>query len=635
MRKGAAIALATLASTVSIAQGVNWQIWTTKGEENVTLEQLANPRTPDLEGQLKNFNFNADVLDNFGARVAGYLTPKSSGEYTFYIASDDQSRLLISSDEKRDNQRLIAQVDKATSPKEFDKTPQQKSKKIKLEAGKKYYIEAVMVELGGPDHLSVAWEGPDFSRTIIDGKYLSPINKVKNKTGFPTKKSPVNLGDFANLISLAVETKDVEAAAPLTVKANPVAKDFPGEVGTDASRLKQVKVDINASYEGNDPRFCYAGARDWVMRSTGLYAPAGEVVTVKLPQPLIDAGFKVQIGCHTDTLWHLKKVVRAPDLCNEQTVKSTATEIASQFGGLIYIIVPENSKKGVITAEISGAVKAPYFELGKTTDKEWNENIRNLQAPMAELASNRVIFSVPSNYIRNLENPTELLTFWNSVLDADADLSGRPRTRVRPERIVFDRQISAGWMHSGYPIMAPLASAAKLVSAERMKKEGDWGMYHELGHNHQCLDWVLDGETEVSVNIFSVYTYQKINGRDSSNTHGAISPKNRQRSIDNFLKDGKKGPFTALLTYMMLQEKFGWDLFKRVYLEYNYIPAKDLPKTNQEKTDRVIETFSRQSGYNLVPFFKHWNYKISPEVVENCSQYKEWKDNPMLKYITR
>ena len=39
-------------------------------------------------------------------------------------------------------------------------------------------------------------------------------------------------------------------------------------------------------------------------------------------------------------------------------------------------------------------------------------------------------------------------------------------------------------MHSGYPFMAHLASAADWVDTTYLLSEGDWGTFHELGHNH-------------------------------------------------------------------------------------------------------------------------------------------------------
>ena len=63
-----------------------------------------------------------------------------------------------------------------------------------------------------------------------------------------------------------------------------------------------------------------------------------------------------------------------------------------------------------------------------------------------------------------------------------AELGARPLD-VQPQRFVTDRQISLGYMHSGYPIMTHLDAAERFVDLERLSTKGDWGMFHEMGHN--------------------------------------------------------------------------------------------------------------------------------------------------------
>ncbi len=106
-------------------------------------------------------------------------------------------------------------------------------------------------------------------------------------------------------------------------------------------------------------------------------------------------------------------------------------------------------------------------------------------APWAELAGKTLIWTVPSTLIRHLDDPESLLKLWDEVVTAQ-DEAVALRKRERPERIVLDRQISAGYMHSGYPIMAPIDDSAKLaLNEKRLRTEGSWGHFHELGHNHQ------------------------------------------------------------------------------------------------------------------------------------------------------
>jgi hypothetical protein len=144
---------------------------------------IADPRFPDSpDGTFfiaNGFRAPSNSANNFGRRIYGYLVPPVTGTYTFYIASDDQSRLFlgtdttpVDTDPSLGNQ--IAEVpDPAgtetgwTNVDQWDKYPEQTSVGISLTAGQYYYIEALQKEGGSNDHLSVGWKLPDTSEIIV------------------------------------------------------------------------------------------------------------------------------------------------------------------------------------------------------------------------------------------------------------------------------------------------------------------------------------------------------------------------------------------------------------------------------------------------------------------------------------
>ncbi|MGN6386420.1 MAG: lamin tail domain-containing protein, partial [Verrucomicrobiota bacterium] len=119
------------------------------------------PGNPSIVGTIPNFEAPANFGDQYGQRVRGYLLAPQTGNYTFWIASDDQSQLFISGDEQSTLLTKIAEVFGATGAGDYEREPNQRSAPIRLEAGKYYYIEAIMVEGGGGDNLSVRWQLPD------------------------------------------------------------------------------------------------------------------------------------------------------------------------------------------------------------------------------------------------------------------------------------------------------------------------------------------------------------------------------------------------------------------------------------------------------------------------------------------
>ncbi len=106
--------------------------------------------------------------DNYGSRLSALLLPPESGDYTFWIASDDQSELRLSMNDDPAYAVPIARVNGWTSPRQWDNEPGQQSLPVTLSGGKKYYIEAIHKEGTGDDNIAVAWKGPGIpDRTVI------------------------------------------------------------------------------------------------------------------------------------------------------------------------------------------------------------------------------------------------------------------------------------------------------------------------------------------------------------------------------------------------------------------------------------------------------------------------------------
>ncbi|MHA6250291.1 PA14 domain-containing protein, partial [Pontibacter sp. CAU 1760] len=135
-------------------------------------------KAPERRSELSSFETPTNESDFYGQRIRGYVTAPSSGEYTFWIAADDHSELWLSTSENPGNKVKIAYTDDDTYPQEWNALSSQKSAKIRLEAGKRYYIEALHKEHAGGDHLAVGWQLPSGAmERPIAGNRLSPFNE--------------------------------------------------------------------------------------------------------------------------------------------------------------------------------------------------------------------------------------------------------------------------------------------------------------------------------------------------------------------------------------------------------------------------------------------------------------------------
>ena len=120
------------------------------------------PHEPDFSGSIGSFELPEDFADDYGVRISGMLVPPTTGNYVFYVASDDSSQLFLSTDESSDNKKLIASYTGWHPNKRGWQTlePDNISEPQTLEAGKRYWIEALFTDTGVKDHFAVTWQMP-------------------------------------------------------------------------------------------------------------------------------------------------------------------------------------------------------------------------------------------------------------------------------------------------------------------------------------------------------------------------------------------------------------------------------------------------------------------------------------------
>ena len=117
--------------------------------------------------------------DNYGSRVRCLLTPATTGSYTFWLATDDDGELWLSSDDQPATKQRIASVTGWTNIREWSKYPTQKSIAINLVAGRQYYLEVLQKDGGGGDNMAVGWCLPGESTllpsAVVPGTVLAPV----------------------------------------------------------------------------------------------------------------------------------------------------------------------------------------------------------------------------------------------------------------------------------------------------------------------------------------------------------------------------------------------------------------------------------------------------------------------------
>lgn len=159
------------------------EFWTSV--RGTTVDKIPYQLPPNGKVLISQFEGPENLMDNYGTRISGYIYPPLSGVYFFWIASDEQGELWLSRDDSIEHKTKIAFVPTSSFFQEWSKFSEQKSEGIYLEAGKKYYIEALHKESLKIDHISVGWRLPDgtLERPIPGSRlspYITPYEETEN-----------------------------------------------------------------------------------------------------------------------------------------------------------------------------------------------------------------------------------------------------------------------------------------------------------------------------------------------------------------------------------------------------------------------------------------------------------------------
>ena len=169
---------------------------------NVAIETL-DAMTPKASGIVPQIVMNVPQrkqADQFALKFTGNIVAPKSGDYTFFIASDDGSRIYL-------NGKLLINHDGTHGMSE-------KRNKVRLEAGT-HSLVVTYFDNGGGDGLRVMWSGPGFKKQAIAKENLSlggketlhdvAIRALTTIPGSETKK-------FTALASLVAKGKSRPAA---------------------------------------------------------------------------------------------------------------------------------------------------------------------------------------------------------------------------------------------------------------------------------------------------------------------------------------------------------------------------------------------------------------------------------------
>jgi len=145
-------------SVVGTEGAVMRELWTPLG--GASIDQIDENSSPSMRVFQPSLDIGPNSGEFYGTRTSGFITPTTSGAYTFWLAArnDCEFRLGPTANETRN---VIASIDGIdVDPGDYQADPAQKSSPIFLTKGLPQAFEIMHKGAGGIDHLSVLWQGP-------------------------------------------------------------------------------------------------------------------------------------------------------------------------------------------------------------------------------------------------------------------------------------------------------------------------------------------------------------------------------------------------------------------------------------------------------------------------------------------
>ncbi len=411
---------------------------------------------------------------------------------------------------------------------------------------------------------------------------------------------------------------------------------FPGAcpLPVDSSQVYLATVNATMPADWGKPT---AWSATPARRPTGYYLSPGSIGKVKVPDIMVNAGYKILVGAHPlmNNTVH-PTIQRFFGISDAFDITDSITLIANPFGGGIYIITPCQASAGLQQIELTNVVPAPFFSAKSydaTTLSEWQNVQRHHPAPWADFESEKFMMQVPTSFIYNYSDPVTLMADWDARMDVVSNLLGYPLIRNNQVLyVMLDVQIMHGSYGIGFPQINNPYSPYNIQNGNSQMwfllpgAEHMWETeFHELGHS-QLME-KFPGEAEAIVNLLSATIYNELYGMDIDTAFGMSFNNEYWRTRDqsainwmvthNFRVGNPMDISDSTINEVRYQHRgygkyveiaalFGWEALESYYHQVNLDYINGVPPGPLGQIDDRILKLSKAAGADLRPLIHFW-----------------------------
>ncbi|WP_020390477.1 M60 family metallopeptidase [Kribbella catacumbae] len=373
------------------------------------------------------------------------------------------------------------------------------------------------------------------------------------------------------------------------------------------------------------------------LQPTGHYVAPGDVLTVTLDASIQEGDPlpRITVGAPNTQRDENDKNI---DHTRPYDLAKGVNKVSDPYGGPIYFSWPVQSRKSQSTATvaISGHTRpVPTFRLGVTSEKEFQRQLDRHDTPFVELIGEQALLSFHRHQVLRYRNEshTALLRTIDRAIEIEDRLAGYGLDADAPS--------PAGPHHLvGYPGNIPGAAAQAwfqfttysesehpdVLTVSGVRTHG-WGIYHEVGHQHQ-VDKITPGVLGEETNENFSYAVQ----RRFTEAYGqqprarAINKSGTSRWDDLMASRGAtdiKDVKWRQLIFEQLRIAYGegvlTDWYRVVRQQYAQLPDGGTTNAERDLTrwQNVVWTTSHAAGVDLTDFWAGWGVTVTDQTRAN------------------
>jgi len=359
----------------------------------------------------------------------------------------------------------------------------------------------------------------------------------------------------------------------------------------------------------------------------GLHLPPGEAIEINIKNIEGSSQPRLLVGTYSRT--------RSNDRPKVYNLDAGDNTITDPNGGLLYLKYVSNNANpsGRVEVTFKGGERVPFYKLGETTHEEWLEMLDSMTYEDVHLISNRTMLTVSKETAMQFRyySQDETLITLDSVSDIADYISGIDGSSdlhmPNVHKILITETSDPGVFMGAaeHRIMVNTEVCNWFMDPIKLSNDS-WGIWHEMGHHRQALNWDWNEVDEVTVNIYSLAVLYAFDGDMTwLRGHGVwdvladyyfqLPLEDRNYNTDNTITGkGRLAMFRQL--WMAYGDEFYIKVHKLAREENAKPDPRVLPRyqsTGDEQMAHFMLLACEASGYNLRNFFTQWGFILPQE----------------------